>query len=239
MEWRDILQYWWLVFPIGGMIGGALGGAFKSLGKENQRRHERKMERLRLKYGQEGSTPQPRQAPAPTEQDHLRRQTTEALKSHKAVNDRWLAYELDVARLIDYPAMTDVREPLTSAYLKAKRKADRLAPESADVDFTQDQLREYQDAVDDYLTAFDAAEREAMRVKDNNFTPAERDRLKKAKQFVAMSTNQGSSDNERKTAYQRALKELDGVLLLPEAAREALERKVNLGLSTQQRPETA
>lgn len=239
MEWRDILQYWWLVFPIGGMIGGALGGAFKSLGKENQRRHERKMERLRLKYGQEGSTPQSRQAPAPAAQDNLRRQTTEALKSHKAVNDRWLAYELDVARLIDYPAMTDVREPLTSAYLKAKRKADRLAPESADVDFTQDQLREYQDAVDDYLTAFDAAEREAMRVKDNNFTPAERDRLKKAKQFVAMPTNQGSSDNERKTAYQRALKELDGVLLLPEAAREALERKVNLGLSRQQRPETA
>ncbi len=106
----------WVIWVFGAMIAGSIGGAFKAISKENEKRHERKMERMRLRYGQVGATPspQPQAAPAPTAQDRLRRQTTEALKAHKAVNDRWLAYELDVARLIDYPAMTDVREPLTS-----------------------------------------------------------------------------------------------------------------------------
>ncbi|MBZ5869692.1 hypothetical protein LAQ72_27990, partial [Escherichia coli] len=47
---------------------------------------------------------------------------------HDAVNSRWLAYELDVAKLIDFPMMSDVREPLTVEFLRAKRLADGLRP---------------------------------------------------------------------------------------------------------------
>ena len=50
------------------------------------------------------------------------------MKAHDAVNKRWLDYELDVGKLIDYPVMTDVREPLTVAFLRAKREADGLRP---------------------------------------------------------------------------------------------------------------
>jgi hypothetical protein len=37
-------------------------------------------------------------------------------------------HELDVGKLIDFPVMTDVREPLTVAFLRAKREADGLRP---------------------------------------------------------------------------------------------------------------
>ena len=52
--------------------------------------------------------------------------------AHDAVNRRWLDYELDVGKLIDFPVMTDVREPLTVAFLRAKRQADGLRPEAGE-----------------------------------------------------------------------------------------------------------
>ena len=40
--------------------------------------------------------------------------------AHDGVTTRWLDYELDVAKLIAYPAMSDGRQPLTAAFLRAK-----------------------------------------------------------------------------------------------------------------------
>jgi hypothetical protein len=39
---------------------------------------------------------------------------------------RWQRYELDPGFSIDYPALTDVRLPETSALIKAMRTADQL-----------------------------------------------------------------------------------------------------------------
>ncbi|MET3719423.1 MULTISPECIES: hypothetical protein [unclassified Arthrobacter] len=45
---------------------------------------------------------------------------------HDTLLARWGRYELDPACCIDYPAMTDVRFPETSALIKAMREAERL-----------------------------------------------------------------------------------------------------------------
>ena len=44
------------------------------------------------------------------------------MAAHDAVNRRWLDYELDVGKLIDFPVMTDVREPFLQSHSSARRK---------------------------------------------------------------------------------------------------------------------
>jgi hypothetical protein len=59
-----------------------------------------------------------------------RRQAQPAYKAaealHQALLARWRSYELDPGCSIDYPAITDVRMPETSALIRAMREAERL-----------------------------------------------------------------------------------------------------------------
>jgi len=148
------------------------------------------------------------------------------LAAHDDVNSRWLDYELDVGKLIDYPVMTDVREPLTVAFLRAKREADGLRPAGpADVE-TRSRLDEYRAAVRGYEVAFDVAEREARRIKDSNFSGPERQRLATARKLLRIAEDKAATPAERQTAYKRARRELDGLIALPDATRAALEAKI-------------
>jgi hypothetical protein len=49
-----------------------------------------------------------------------------AQAEHTSLVARWSRYELDPAYCIDYPAMTDVRQPETAAVIKAMREAEQL-----------------------------------------------------------------------------------------------------------------
>lgn len=49
-----------------------------------------------------------------------------AAAQHQALLARWGRYELDPACCIDYPAITDVRTPETSALIRAIREAEQL-----------------------------------------------------------------------------------------------------------------
>jgi hypothetical protein len=50
------------------------------------------------------------------------------LAHHDRIDARWLDYEMDVARLLDFPMMTDMRQPLTVAFHKARSHAGLLRP---------------------------------------------------------------------------------------------------------------
>ena len=145
---------------------------------------------------------------------------------------RWLDYELDVAKLIAFPAMSDGRQPLTAAFLRAKRVADGLRPASAKASLTRDQLTEYRNAVADFEVAFDVAERDARRIKDSSFTVVERKRLDTAKQLLTIAIDQAATPAERQVAYRRVREELDGLISLSDEAIEVLEGKVALELTT-------
>jgi hypothetical protein len=75
-----------------------------------------------------------------------------ARAQHDELIARWRRYELDPACSIDYPALTDVRLPETSALIKAMRAADQLRLESR---------RGYPDAVTRLAASLAAAERAA------------------------------------------------------------------------------
>ena len=82
-----VTHFWWLVFPLSGLIGGWT----RSWSKAAERRHRRRMELYTLK-NQAAQAEQASQA-----------EVLALMKAHDAVNRRWLEYELDVGKLIDYP----------------------------------------------------------------------------------------------------------------------------------------
>ena len=158
-------------------------------------------------------------APAPSQLERL-------FAEHDAVTSRWLEYELDVAKLIAYPAMSDGRQPLTAAFLRAKKVADGLRPPTTKVKLTKAQIAEYRNAVTDYEVAFDVAERDARRIKTSAFTDVERKRLDTAKQLLTVAVDQAATPAERQLAYKRVREELDGLISLSDEAIVVLEKQV-------------
>ena len=100
-----------------------------------------------------------------------RREVSRAIDAHNRTDRRWLDYEMDVAKLLDFPMMTEMREPLTVRFHKAKLRADMLRPATVeDLLGDRDAQAEYLEAVQHYVTAFDAAETEAMRRRRSDFS---------------------------------------------------------------------
>lgn len=228
--WIFAQHYWWLVFPVLGVAGGAL----RRWDVLAQRRHARRLEVMKAKAELKtitastrvsGSDPQPITKPSP-----LPDQLEKLFAVHDDVTARWLEYELDVARMIAFPTMSDGRQPLTAAFLRAKKVADRLRPPSTDARVGADQVAEYRAAVTDYEVAFDLAEREARRVRDSQFTETERKRLATAQQLLAVALDESATPAERQVAYRRVREEVDGLLALSDEAVEILENRVALQL---------
>lgn len=203
-------HYWWLVFPLSGMAGGWL----RALSKASERRHQRKVELYKLRHQ------------AVRAEEATLAEVQLLMVTHSDINTRWLDYELDVGKLIDYPVMTDVREPLTVAFLRAKREADGLRPAAASDITSKARMDEYRAAVNSFQIAFDVAEREAQRIKDRNFSGPERERLAKARKLLRIAEDEAATPAERQTAYKRARRELEGLIVLPQATIAALEGKV-------------
>lgn len=212
---------WWYVWPAVAIGGGILRRVSRgTAGYRAGREHRQKDRREDISR---------RDAAAALARERLA--DVEALMAdHQRVNAKWIDYELDVAKLIDFPMMSDVREPLTVDFLRAKRAADGLRPAMAGHMSTDARLAEYRNAVRAYELAFDVAEREARRIRDMHFSGPERQRLNTARRLLTMAVDSASTTAERQLAYARARKELDGLLALPEAAIASLERRISAEL---------
>ncbi|MCW1250229.1 hypothetical protein ODZ83_08575 [Acaricomes phytoseiuli] len=215
----EIMQRWWLIFLLpafAGIIRSTFG-----IGKRGDRR------RGDVNSGTSG----PGHAMGSRVRSRQQNEATKLMAAHDAVNEAWLSYELDVAKLIDFPMMSDVREPRTVDFLRAKRIADGLRPDDLEA-LEDERLAEYRTAVRNFEVSFEVAERQARRVKDQNFSVAERQRLETAKRLLRMAEDTGATPAERRLAYQRARKELDGLVALPEEAIAALEQRLQASISS-------
>ncbi|NVN49877.1 hypothetical protein [Mycolicibacterium hippocampi] len=176
------------------------------------------------------STPESPSAPPPRSDGDAaqRRVISRTVEEHDRTDTRWLEYELDVAKLLDYPLMTDMRDPLTERFHRAKLRSDFLRPaDVSDLLADRDAAREYIDAVQEYVTAFDVAEGEAIRRSRSYFSREEQERLARAQRLLRVSTDNAATSQERERAYHLARRELDGLIVLPERARVALERGIS------------
>ena len=226
--------YWWLVFPLGAFAVAIVGSVGRSWERAAKRRHQQRLEVMRAKSELRAAS-RPAAAvtrESPETQESQATQLAKLFATHDAVTARWLDYELDVAKLIAYPAMSDGRQPLTAAFLRAQRVADGLRPASPKARLTPEQLTEYRNAVVDYEVAFDVAERDARRVKDSAFSDGERKRLDTAKRLLSVAVDQAATPAERQVAYRRVREELDGLIALSDDAIDVLETQVALELSS-------
>lgn len=228
--WNFAGHYWWLVFPIMGVAGGVA----KSWERAAKRRHERRLETLRLKaeiktaqLEARGQAKRVGPTIVSTRASVAPNTLLERLfAEHDEITARWLDYELDVAKLIAFPAMSDGRQPLVAAFLRAKKTADALRPTAADANVTEQQVSEYLDAVGAYAVAFEIAEKDARRLRDSTFTEPERKRLDRAQQLLKVAVDESATQAERNIAYKRVRDELDGLILLSDEAVQVLEKQV-------------
>jgi len=111
-------HYWWLAFPVFGMTMGAVNARVKHREVTARRRHREQLELIRAQGGSAAMAPASSVAlPAPSDGQQR------VVAAQDAVTHRWLEYELDATKLISYPAMSDGRQPLTAAFLRAKKVA--------------------------------------------------------------------------------------------------------------------
>lgn len=89
---------------------------------------------------------------------------------HEAIVVRWMNYETDAGLQIAYPAMTDVKQPATAAYLRAAAHAVEMR-RAATGRVSAEDFAAYRDAVADLERAFEAAEH-AARVQAGETTSA-------------------------------------------------------------------
>lgn len=217
-----VLEYWWLIFPLGGVIGGGV----RAIAAANERRANRRLERYRIKQQTKIAIAEA-SGRARSNDAANRREMTRVLEEHSRTDAKWLDYELDIARLLDFPMMTDMRNPLTIGFHKAKRRADLLRPETVDdLMGDRDAQVEYRDAVAEYVSAFDIAEADAIRRRRSDFSSADQQRIARAQNLMRLATDSGATPQERQTAYSRARNELDGLIALPAMTRASIERKI-------------
>ena len=215
-------NFWWLIFP----LGGAIGTGIKAVAAANERRAERRLERYRLKQQAKIAAAEA-SGRKRANRESSRRELAKLIASHDRTDARWFDYEIDIAKLLDFPVMTDMRDPLTIAFHKAKRRADLLRPERAE-DLAGDYAAqvEYRDAVHEYISAFEIAEAEAIRRRRSDFSEDDQQRLARAQNLLHLAQDEAATREERQNAYLRARRELDGLIVLPAPARAAIERRI-------------
>jgi len=215
-------NFWWLIFPLGGVIGGGV----RAITAANERRAERRLERYRIKQQTKVAVAEA-SGRGKVDETAARREVTKVLERHDRTDARWLEYELDVAKLLDFPLMTDMREPLTAEFHRARSRADLLRPAGADeLAGDRDAQLDYRDAVHDYVSAFDVAESEAIRRRRSDFSAEAQERLERAQRLLRVASDAAATPDERRNAYSKAQHELNGLLVLPAVARAGIERGI-------------
>jgi hypothetical protein len=209
-----------VILPLTGMVIAAV----RAFGA-NKRRTEQRRELDRA--------PMP-VAPGPPTERSVNSQAAQwrslrrVIEEHGRTDARWLEYELDVAKLLDFPLMTDMRDPLTIAFHKAKLRADFLRPVKAE-DLLDDReaAAQYQTAVEDYVTAFNVAEAEAMRKRRSDFSREAQQRIARAQSLLRVAADPAAAPHERQKAFDLARNELDGLVVLPSTTRASIERGIS------------
>jgi hypothetical protein len=211
-----------VILPVAGMVIAAI----RVFGA-NKRRAEQSQDSNRARIPDDAAVTAPAGRNG-SNQAAQRRSIRRVLEEHGRTDKRWLEYELDLAKLLDFPLMTDMRDPLTIGFHKAKLRADFLRPVKAEELLDdRDAAAQYLAAVEDYATAFNVAEAEAIRRRRNDFSRDDQQRIARAQRLLRVASDSAAAQQERQNAYDLARKELDGLIVLPSTTQASIERGIS------------
>lgn len=152
------------------------------------------------------------------------------LAKYSSIREEWASYELDLIKVLDYPSITNLSIPSTGNFHKALSFTGYLA-ESINKDSSMHEAERFEEAVLDLNHKFNVMINEAKRLRWNSYTPQEQTSLRTAQKLLAMATNVSSTVHERQIAYKRLIKEIEGIIALPEKAMLELEARISLALN--------
>lgn len=144
----------------------------------------------------------------------------DALLTFQEVMDSMASYETDIAKIIQYPVMTDRTDPYTRAMVSASNKAKRY--------FHDPESSAFQEAVIALEEAFLAAESNARKLAATMLSDTAKKQAEKAKDLLALASNESSSEQEKKVAFIQGFKQLEGVIDVPDAAKDTFRVKIGL-----------
>lgn len=156
--------------------------------------------------------------------DSSRDYTSELFSRYESIKAEWATYELDILKVLEYPSITDMSIASTGEFHKALYVAGLHAPKSPSP-LAERELWRFENTVVDLEHKFRLMLNEAKRLKWSSYNEQERASLRTAQNLLAIAMNSASSANERKIAYKRLIKEVEGILVLPEKAMMELEAK--------------
>lgn len=142
------------------------------------------------------------------------------LRILKEVKEKVASYENDIVKIIKYPVMLDRTDALTQAMVIAMNNAERWADDPDGEEFA--------DAIKELEKAFLAAESNALKIASTMLSDEDRKKTQTAKKLLAIASNESSSENEKRLSFEQAFKQLEGVIIVPEAAVDNFRVKIGL-----------
>jgi carbonic anhydrase/acetyltransferase-like protein (isoleucine patch superfamily) len=133
-------------------------------------------------------------------------------------------YQHDIVKIIKYPLMVDTTDPFTSKMMMLFNKAQRLR------NFSDN--KQFGETVDALEEAFLAAESNALRLSTSKLSEDEQRRTTKAKDLLSIAMDDAASENEKQVAFKQGLKQLEGIILIPEHAVETFRVKAGIAQLT-------
>lgn len=133
-------------------------------------------------------------------------------------------YQHDIVKIIKYPLMVDTTDPFTSKMMMLLNKAQRLRSFSDNKQFSE--------TVDALEEAFLAAESNALRLCVSKLSEVERKKTAKANDLLDIAMDDAASENEKQVAFKQGLKQLEGIILIPDHAIETFRVKVGIAQLT-------
>lgn len=146
--------------------------------------------------------------------------STELLSALTRVREKIDAYRFDIVKIIKYPTMTDLTDSYTAEMMFALQKAEAK--------FLLADTKKTKKAISKLEQKFQIAESNALKISQTNLDEDKRNQLAKATNLFAIAHNDGSSENEKKIALKQGMKQLEGIVALPQPTVEKIYARAGL-----------
>lgn len=150
-----------------------------------------------------------------------------ATEKHAELDAEYLSYQKELSLIAKYPLMTDLSAPLTVKAVQAMTEARNCRPARSPQE--TEPVERYRNAVTSFEVALRAAVANAKREGLRNFSMKEQKDLRLVQDLLRMAEDKAGSPHERRSAYEKAIKTLRGVLgEIPQVAISEIETRAKL-----------
>jgi hypothetical protein len=148
-----------------------------------------------------------------------------AIQVLASVKEAYAAYECDYQRVLAAPALSDVTEDATGAFIEAFGLAVALEPERPERCPPAHAAR-FVSAVAVAETAWEAAEAHATRIGIAGYDPAQRAQIRRARQALDLALRADTPAGEREASLTAARRLLEGLVTLPAPLEAVITRAI-------------